>query len=383
MTVERRRPALLALAAALLLTSSTVAAPEDWPDFRGPRRDGVSSFRGLLLDWPAAGPPQVWRAPIGMGYSGLAVSRGRIYTMDGRGDDEYAVCLDAATGKEVWRTRVGGLFVEVYGNGPRSTPVVDLERGRIYVLGARGDLAALDLRDGTPVWSVDFRAKFKSEILMWGFTASPALVGDRLILEVGGPKEPKDFKVAAFHRDTGELLWTAPSHTISFANPLVIEFQGIRQVIFFNDDNLESFTPDGKLLWLHPFDPTRGIKIAIPVFIAPDLIFASLSYDVGAMMLRLKRGPDGGLKTEEVWRRRDVRNHFNASVAVDGFIYGFDNSNLKCIEAATGATRWSHRGGLGKGSLIWADGHLLVLSENGRLLLVASSAESVGEVWFG
>lgn len=187
-----------------------------------------------------------------------------------------------------------------------------------------------------------------------------------------------DRTVAAFERATGELLWTGGAGDISYSSPIVVAFNGIRQIVFLTKNGLTALGLDGETLWTSEFVPELGIKPAPPVFVAPDLIFASASYEAGAKVVRLVADGES-VAVEDVWEHRFMRNHFNGSVDVDGHLCGFDKAFLKCIEASSGEQTWVKRG-LGKGSLIKVDGKLIVLSERGKLVLFEANPAAAVEL---
>ncbi len=338
----------------------------DWPQLRGPGRDGRSAAHGLARGWPEGGPRVAWKRTIGAGFSGLSVVGGRLYTMAAEGEKEYAFCLDAATGKELWRFEVGGRFVEEFGDGPRSTPTVAGET--VYVLGARGGLFALKAVDGSKLWGVDLPQTFGSPQPRWGFSPSPLVDGELLLLEVGGTEGRS---LAALDRRTGAVRWTVGEGEASYSSPIAVDIGGVHQFVFLRRNpspQLVSVLPDGKVYWTHASPPG---PVAMPLFLPPDRIYVSAGDDAGALLVRVT-SEGGQPKVEELWRNPRVRNHFNASVLVDGAIYGFDNATFKCISAATGEQSWAVRG-LGKGSLVAADGLLYVLSDEGVLALVEAN----------
>lgn len=330
----------------------------DWPQFRGPNRDGCSTEKGLASQWGDAGPRQLWRQEVGAGFSGITIVKNRVYTMDSDDTDEYALCLDAQTGKRLWRKRIASLFTNKFGDGPRSTPTV--ADGIVYVLASVGVLKALSTDKGETLWEVNFVESFASQIPIWAFSSSPLIVGDNLIVEVGG----SETAIAAFNKKTGKLTWSGGEGQIVYSSPLSLTFEGTRQILHITKAELVSLDLQGNKLWSTPFKPKLGITPAIPVFVEPDLIFLSASYDAGSKVARLKKGG-----VEEVWdNRTSMRNHFNSSIAVGSHLYGFDKAIFKSIEAETGEIRWMKRG-FGKGSLIYADGMFIVLSERGKLVL--------------
>jgi outer membrane protein assembly factor BamB len=344
-----------------------------WHQFRGPRRDGRSSETGLKRAWPLSGPRELWRVPIGVGFSGISIVGDRLYTMDADEGEEYAVCLAADDGRPLWRTPVGLVFEDVNGNGPRSAPTV--QGGLAFVIGSRGRLAALESTTGQVVWQVELAEAFGSELPTWGFSSAPLIEGEELVVEVGGTGAQA---IAAFGKNSGELRWTSVEANPAYSSPIGVDIGGSRQLVFLTQQKLLALSTEGEELWSVPFAPKVDIKPAQPVFVAPDLILVSASYGVGAKVVRLKVEA-GTVAAEEVWSGQQMRNHFNASVALDGHVYGFDAATLRCINARTGERRWAKRG-LGKGSLIAADGLLLVLSERGKLVLVEATPEAYQEL---
>ena len=345
------------------------AADRDWPQFRGPNRDGVSKETGLLSGWPEAGPRRVWQVELGKGYSGIAVAAGRAYTMFASGKDEFAVALDAGTGQEIWRVRVGGKFKEMFGDGPRSTPTVDAER--VYVLGARGMLYALGSSDGKEIWKRDLGEEFGAPIPKWGFSTSPLVEGERLLVNVGGAGGSS---IVAFDKSDGKELWRSQEDKAGYSTPIAITIGERRQVVFFTGNNLVAVSPeDGRLLWKQPWKTSYDVNAATPVFVPPDRIFVSSGYDVGGAVYRVGAG-----EVVEVWRNREMKNKFSSSVLHQGQLYGFDEKTFKCVDAANGETRWESRG-LGHGSLLYADGHLIVLGDKGTLILVEATPEGYRE----
>jgi outer membrane protein assembly factor BamB len=337
----------------------------EWPQWRGPNRDGVSQETGLLNSWQQDGPKVLWRIPFGHGYSGISILRGRLYTMFAPEEDEFVVCLNASNGEELWRFRTDSKFTNEHGDGPRSTPTVNEDA--VFALGSKGKLHALDARNGERLWEHDLVDEFGSKIPGWGFATSPLVEANLLVVEVGG----KDGKsVVAFDKKSGDLVWTSPTDEPGYSSPIAITFNGIRQIIIFTSQGPVSVSPtDGKIYWKYLWP--EGINIATPLFIPEGQVFVSASYDKGAVLVKMTS--DGGAVTvDEVWKSRVMKNHFNASVLHGNYLYGFDNAILKCIEANTGAEQWVARG-FGKGSLIFADGNLIVLGDEGRLALVEAT----------
>jgi outer membrane protein assembly factor BamB len=349
------------------------AAMLDWPQWRGPNRDGISKETGLLKVWPDGGPKVVWKSPIGDGYSGVSISNSRIYTMDAKGNDEFVVCLDQASGKELWRAKTDAVFSSDQGDGPRSTPTVD--GNWVYAIGANGMLVALNSADGKKIWSHDLKSEFESEIPKWGTSTSPIVEKDLLLVDVGGKS---GFALMAFNKKDGSIAWKSHTDKQGYSSPIAITVGGVRQILFFTGTSLVSVSPTGEVYWKYPWRTDWDANIATPVFISPDMVFISSSYGTGAAVVKITAG-NGKASAEEVWKNKVMQNHFNSSVLHQGYLYGFDNAVLKCIEANTGAEKWKQTG-FGKGSLILADNHLIVLGERGQLALVEVNPNEYREV---
>jgi outer membrane protein assembly factor BamB len=351
----------------------SAAAAADWPQYRGPGRDGRSAETGLVSSWPTAGPRVVWRAALGNGYSGIAVAEGRVFTQFGNGRDEYAIAFDAATGKELWRARTDADRHDGQGSGPRSTPTV--EGGTVYALSALGKLHAFAAGSGARRWTSDLVQEYGARVPQWGVSTSPLVEGDLLLVDAGGRA---GHSLLALDKKTGKLAWASQTDQAGYSAPLAVTVDGQKQVLFFTGTSLVSVSPrDGKALWRVPWETSYDVNAAMPVFVPPDRVFISSGYDKGAQVLRVKR-QGAGAAVEPVWRSRVMKNHFNSSVLVDGSLYGFDDGTLKSIDAASGEERWRARG-FSKGSLLFADGHLWVLSERGLLALVEATPEAYRE----
>lgn len=341
----------------------------DWGQWRGPNRDGVSSLARIQKTWPEGGPTEVWRRPIGEGFSGLSIANSRVFTMYSTESDEFVVGLDAVDGREVWKRRTGSRYTQTYGNGPRSTPTVDGDR--VYVLGAHGELLALEAGSGRMIWQRDLRGEFGCKMPAFAFTASPLIEGNNVLVEAGGGN---DDAVMAFDKMTGELVWGSGRDPVGFSSPIAVDVHGLRQIIFFTSRAVVSLSPNGQQYWRHEWHTEYGQHPATPVFIAPDRVFVSSGYGHGAAVLQITPA-DTGLSVGEVWFSKKMKNHIATSVYFNGAIYGFDESILKCMDAETGAERWKARG-YGKGTLILADGHLIVLGEKGNLAIVEARPDA-------
>jgi outer membrane protein assembly factor BamB len=376
-SATRGRASLLALLLAGVAGAATLAATDagkaDWPQYRGPQRTGLSQETGLLKSWPQTGPKALWRVPLGDGYSGISLSGGRAFTMYSKGGEEFAGAFDAATGKEIWKVRIDTARRDDFGDGPRSTPTIDGDA--VYCVGASGTLLALKAASGEQIWAKDLKKEFGAPVPQWGVSTSPLVEGDLLLLDAGAGRGKS---LVALDKKTGATRWTAHSDRPGYSSPLAVTFQGVRQILSFAASSLVSVAAaDGKVLWSVPWETSYDVNAAMPVLIPPDKVFISSGYDKGGAVYRIKKEGQA-FKTEEVWNNRVLKNHFNSSVHYGGYLYGFDDATLKCVDAGTGEEKWRQRG-FQKGSLLIADGHLVILSEAGLLLLAEASPAAFKE----
>jgi outer membrane protein assembly factor BamB len=354
------------------------APPGEWPQWRGYHRDGVSTDTGLRTTWPDAGPPEVWHCSIGGGYSSPAISKGRLYITDRKDGQERVLCLDAASGKELWQYRYdvnyGGFQ---YQAGPRATPTV--HDGRVYTVGATGVFLCLEAEPqgdkAHVLWEKDLRDEFGAPLPTWGIACSPLVEGDLVIVQPGGDKG----SVAAFDRKSGKLAWSALDDRCGYSSPVAVTAAGKRQVVCFTAKRMVGLSPaDGELLWDFGWSTMYDANIATPV-VAGNYVFLSSDYSTGCALLELEPAGDG-VKAAPVFVRRDnlMRNQFSTCVLHDGHLYGFDvaghggSGRLKCVSLRTFEEKWQTRD-LHKGCVLVADGHLIVLTERGELALVEAT----------
>lgn len=355
----------------------------EWSEFRGPGRQGVSPITGLLESWGESGPTVLWRREIGTGFSGISVRGDRAFTMFGAESDEFLAAYQVADGKELWRLRVGTLFKQEFGDGPRSTPTVTADT--VYAIGSMGDLVATDL-DGAEQWRVSLTERFPFVIPqwgmdgqpiegltfpLWGFAASPLVYGDLVVVPTGAGGGQS---LVALDRTTGKTRWTALDEPGGYASPLVAKLADREQLVLPAGMDIISVDPrSGDVLWRRPF----MIDLAQPILLPEDHLFVSTANDVGAVVFRVVDGAEAPA-VEDVWSTRKMKNQWSSSVYVDGYVFGFDNATLRCLAADTGELRWIKRG-FGKGSLVTADGLLFILSEDGLLALAEASGEGYVE----
>lgn len=353
------------LAAAPSVTTQ-VAAPADWFQWRGPNRDGISAETGLLQAWPKAGPPQVWRTSgAGNGYSSFSSAGGRLFTLGARNNNEYVMAFDRATGKKAWEYLNGRRYENDRGDGPRSTPTVDGDR--LYVLGGSGDLACLDLATGNKIWSINLIQKFGGRNPYWGYSESPLIVGDRILVNAGGTRA----SIVAINKADGATLWQSHSDEAGYSSPMLLRTGSLNQVIFFTGSRAVAVDPrDGRLLWSYNKVANGTANIATPI-IKGTRVFLSSDYGTGAALLDVRAA--GNLASaNEVYFTRDMRNHHASSVLIGDHVFGFSSSILTALNFDTGAMAWRDRS-IGKGSLAFADGRLYLYSEEGVVGLAEAS----------
>jgi outer membrane protein assembly factor BamB len=366
---EMRRPIgwCGVILAGLLLSLANVWAG-DWPQFLGPNRDSHSSETGLVAAWLNKGPRVLWERPVGEGYSGPVIAGNRLVVFHRHEENEVVDCLDAATGAPTWHFAYPTGYRDDFGkgNGPRSTPTIAGDR--VYALGAEGFLHCLDLATGKVLWQRALNEDYHVRKGFFGVATSPLVEGKLLLINVGG----RGAGIVALDRETGKEVWKATDDEASYSSPIAATIDGVRYVFFFTRSGLVALDPQtGRVRHVHRWRSrmNASVNAAVPVLVG-DKLFLSASYGTGAVLLRI--GKDG---VSEVWHSDDaLANHYNTSVYHDGHLYGFDGrqeegARLRCIDAETGKVCWTKEG-FGCGSMILADGKLIVLSESGELILV-------------
>jgi outer membrane protein assembly factor BamB len=365
-------------------TGSYQAKPFDWPQWRGPDRTGVCQEKGLLPTWPKDGPPLAWKAKgLGGGYSTVSVAAGRIFGMGSRKNDEVVWALDEATHQELWATRINDSLPSVgYGEGPRCTPTVDGER--LYAVGVGGDLVCLESATGKEVWRKSYPKDFGGHMMSgWGFSESPLVDGDRLICTPGG----NEASLVALNKKTGEVVWKAAvpnAGGAAYASVVTAQVGDVRLYLQWFGQCLAGVSAkDGKYLWR--YERTHNGTANIPTAIVKgDQVFCSTGYGAGAALLRLVPGGDG-VKAEEVYflPAKDLQNHHGGMVLVGDYIYcghGHNAGEPSCVELKTGKVVWRERGpGSGSSAVLAADGELYFRYQNGVMALVEATPSGYKE----
>jgi outer membrane protein assembly factor BamB len=350
--------ALICAFALLSVTAGNTTPEAEWPQWRGPLRNGLSSETGLLKQWPANGPAVAWSITnLGEGYGSLAIKADRLYVQGTKGSESAVFCLNRADGKTIWSTSLGPKVDESRGNGPRGTPTLDGDS--LYVLTENGDLACLRERDGSRVWGKNILKEYGGSNPKWLISESPLVDGNRLIVSPGGGGAG----IVALDKMTGAEIWRAKelSDPAGYSSCIVAEVGGVRSYINFTAGAAVGVrASDGKLMWRYTDVANRVANCTTPIF-ADNKVFFSSAYDTGGALLNLT-AQNGEVKAQEAYFTRDMMNHHGGMVLVDGYLYGFSNSVLTCIEFNTGKMMWRERS-VGKGSITYADGMLYLLGE--------------------
>jgi outer membrane protein assembly factor BamB len=349
---------------------AVVKTGADWPGFRGPHRDGVIPGVRIETDWSKSPPVELWRRPIGPGWSSFAVRGDLLYTQEQRGSDEIVACYRVSTGQPVWKHSDTARFWESNaGPGPRATPT--LSGGRVYTFGATGIVNALDARSGAVVWSRSAASDAGKKVPEWGFASSPLVVDDEVIVAASG-------KLAAYNLATGEPRWFGPDGGVSYSSPQLATIDGVTQILLLSVAGATSVAPaDGTLLWKHPWP---GYPIVQPALTADGDVLISVSDSSGTRRLAVAHGP-AAWTVEERWTSAGLKPYFNDFVVHDGRAFGFDGGILACIDLKDGKRVWKG-GRYGHGQLVLLSDQdvLLVLSEEGELALVAAAGDQFREL---
>ena len=345
----------------------------EWPGFRGPERNSVMTGVRIGTDWSTTPPKELWRKPVGPGWSSFAVAGDRIYTQEQRGEEELVSAYGLTTGAPIWRHREAARFWESNaGAGPRATPT--LSGGRIYAFGATGILSAIDASTGARIWSTNVAADTGKKIPIWGFSSSPVIVQDLVVVAAAG-------QLAAYDRAAGKPRWKGPNGGGGYSSPHLMTIAGVEQIVFMSGAGAIGVNPaDGKTLWVHKWE---GTPIVQPAMLDNgDLLITSADMMGGMSMRRLSVLPQGSTwNVQERWDSRSLKPYFNDFVVHKGHAYGFDGSILACIELEGGERKWKGgRYGQGQFVLLAEQDLLVVLSEDGEVALVSATPDAHHEL---
>lgn len=349
--------------------------PHDWPGFRGPRRDGIVMGVRFATNWNENPPRELWRKPVGLGFSSFAAVGNYIFTIEQRHEDEVIVCYQADNGDEIWISASKARFEDPTGSGPRSTPVFD--NGRLYCMGTLGLLRCLDAATGAIVWEKDAALDTAAKLPEWGFASSPLITEKHVIVFTGGPDGQS---TAAYDKVTGERVWCGGNGNHGYASAHLALIGGVSQIVMVSGFGVESFTPDtGKLLWTHEWPTRMNPRVVQPLVVDAQSLLIGTAEEKGTRSLQINRNGDTWDVREE-WTTKAFRPYFNDFTFHKGYCYGFDGDQLKCIDAHTGLQRWKGKRFGGQVLLIADMDALVVLSEKGDVILAKADPNGFEEI---
>ena len=350
----------------LILSSvtATSAVSAAWPQWRGPNRDGLSTETGLLKQWPAGGPPLSWKASgLGAGYSSVAIADNRLITSGDRTGSSYVSALNLADGKPLWSVKLGQAGAPGWGGfaGPRSTPSVDGER--VFALGQYGAMVCLETATGQELWRKDFGKDFGGPLPEWGYAESPLIDGNRVVVTPGGSRGA----LVALNKTTGDILWQSKEFTddAHYSSLIVAEIAGVRQYIQLTAASVAGIAAaDGKLLWKAK---RKGETAVIPTPIYHDgFVYVTSGYGVGCNLFKIAAA-NGQFSATQVWANKTTVNQHGGVIRIGNHLYGHsDSKGWTCQDFTSGAMVWQEKSRLGKGSIAYADGHFYLRQEDGK-----------------
>jgi outer membrane protein assembly factor BamB len=368
---------MVSASAALILWQAGRAPGEeaatgtDWAEYRGPNRDGVSTESGWAATWPPGGPKVLWKTSVGVGYSSVSVSHGMVYTLGNARGKDTVYCFDAATGKTVWQYSYP--CADGIQPGTRMTPTVDGDR--VYIYSREGNLFCLDAAGGQVKWSKNVVEALKAKSPRYGYGCSPLVFGEMLILETGAEAG----SIVALDKMSGKVLWQSGKETCGFTSPMVVRVGGRDRIVMFCGTALVGLdAKTGEQLWREPWEIIYPNTCATPV-VAGTRVFISTGYKGGGQLFDIAED-----KPRLLWKTDQMNNLFSTCVLWKGHLYGFDGDRegpafLRCLDFETGSVKWSHEG-LGKGTLMIADGKLIMMSDSGELVIAEATPDGYKEL---
>ena len=369
--MDRRRFCSLALSPLALRAASM---DPEWPQWQGPDRTGLSKETGLLKSWPSGGPPQLWAIKgLGEGYGSLAIQHDRIFVQGVQNGSSAVFCLNRADGKTIWVVPMSARLDQDRGAGPRGTPTLDGDN--LYALSDNGELVCLRLKDGAKVWRRNILQEFSGRNPHWLLSESPLVDGGHLIVMPGGDNAG----IVALDKATGKTAWASKelSDQAAYSSCVVADIQGVRTIVGFTSKaGVGVRASDGKLMWHYPKVSNRTANITTPI-VSDNKVFYTSAYGTGAALLSLK-AENGEVKAEEVYFTTEMMNHHGGVVLVNGYLYGYSNAILTCMEFNTGKVAWKDRS-VGKGAVGYADGMLYLLGEKNVMGLADATPEGYRE----
>jgi outer membrane protein assembly factor BamB len=361
------------------VTTFSFAASGDWPQWRGPNHDGISTETGLLKDWPEGGPPLAWKSRgLGNGYSSVSIFGTRIYTAGDKGAESFVEALNLADGKLVWSAKLGKSGSVGWGQfeGPRAVPTTDGDL--VFAVGQWGDMVCLQAETGKEIWRKDFTKDFGGTCPDWGYAESPLIDGEQVVVTPGGGQGA----LVALNKKTGTVVWRSKEFTDAahYSSLVVAELAGVRQYIQLTAANVAGIAAaDGKLLWKAPRKGETAV-ISTPIY-DDGFVYVTSFYGVGCNLFKVT-ADSGKFSAEQVYANKVMANHHGGVIKIGDYVYGYsDSKGWTCQNFKTGAAKWEEKDKLGKGSLVYADGHFYLRQEDkkGTVALIDASTDGYHE----
>lgn len=337
----------------------------DWPRYHGPDNNGISKETGLLKEWPEGGPKVLWTQTLGQGYSSVAVAKGRVYTMFQNAEGQHVVAFDEKTGNQLWKFRTGPIWNDPNGkHGTRATPTVDGDR--VYALDTNGEFVCLSADKGEKIYQQNILTMANAPNIKWGMAQSPFIVDDIVYFNPGG----KGAAFMALEKKSGDVVWKSGDAIAGYSTPVRATIGGIDQLVFAAGKEIVGVQrSDGKILWSYPWETSYNVNAASPIVVG-DMVFVSSGYKHGAILIKVdpaKRSAD------KVWENKTIQAHFGTPVLIDGYLYGYKEQDLTCVDFKTGQDKWVDEEAPGKGQITIADGLAYILGEEGEMILAELS----------
>ena len=366
---------IISIAPFIITLFTSNAKAEDWPQWRGLNRDGISKEENLLKEWPKGGPPLIWKAKgLGIGFSSLAVVKGKIYTLGDLKDGSYTIVLDEKNGGLLWKTKIGDSGGHRGYPGTRSTPTVD--EGQVFTLNQHSDLVCLDANTGKLIWQKNLVEDFGGKMMSgWKYSESPLVDNDQVICTPGG----KNGTLVALNRATGAKIWQTKewTDTAAYSSIVIATIHGTRHYVQLTGNSVAGVDPaTGEILWKAN---RKGQTAVIPTpVITGDIVFVTSGYGIGCNGFRIKEN-GGKWSSEEIYANKTIANHHGGVVLVDGHVYGSTGGTFRCIELKSGMEVFKERSA-GKGSTLYAGSRFILRSEKGPVALIKATPKGMTEI---
>ncbi len=353
----------------------------DWPQFRGPRRDGIVRNQSVRLNWDVEPPVCLWRHPVGPAWSSFAMADNLAITQEQRGKEEVVACYDVHTGDQLWVHADTARYTDPQaGTGPRATPTIF--DSRVFSLGAFGLLNCLEARTGRVIWSRDITKDAGTTPAGYGMCSSPLIVGDSVIVNAGGNETEQPGKsLIAYNRVSGDIVWAHGNHRVGYASPVHAEIAGSPQILAFGNKGLAGHdAAGGEELWWFPWDNFTGNNCADPIVLDDGKVFLSCGYGKGTVLLDVRKEGGAWSATPTGWKTNNkFKLKFNNAALKEGHVYGLNEGILSCIDTKTGEITWK-KGRFGFGQLLLVQNRLIVVSDRGKAILVKAEPDAYREI---